>query len=373
MKWLGPTKHFSIGLIGLLACSFANLVCFGEAPTRRVYPGTEWAEWESAESAGFHDEILMKKLPPLIIDQMNTTGLMVVVDGKVMGMFGDVEELSYIASCRKSVLAMLYGRYVSEGVIDLDATLNELGIDDHQGLLPVEKSATVRHLISARSGVYHPASYPGDDTDRAPKRGSKQPGEYYLYNNWDFNTAGAIFEQLTGVDIYDALETDLAVPLQMQDFDRSAQRKGGNLQVSKYAAYPIWLSTRDMARLGHLMLCDGKWHDQQVLPVGWSNEITRVVTPSNELNHHRQEGMAYGYMWWLWDGEGTAESFRGGYTARGAFGQYITVLPALDMVIAHKTKAAYQRSTRWQDYEKLLRILADARIKNKRPLRLIAE
>ena len=55
----------------------------------------------------------------------------------------------------------------------------------------------VEHLLSARSGVYHPASNGGDDLASAPPRGSQAPGAYYLYSNWDFNVAGAIFEQFS--------------------------------------------------------------------------------------------------------------------------------------------------------------------------------
>ena len=28
-----------------------------------------------------------------------------------------------------------------------------------------------------------------------PERGSQRPGTYMLYSNWDFNAAGAVFEQ----------------------------------------------------------------------------------------------------------------------------------------------------------------------------------
>ena len=51
----------------------------------------------------------------------------------------------------------------------------------------------------------------------------------------------------------------------------------------------------------------------------------------------RQETFGYGYMWWVWDGSTAVGAYRGAYTARGAFGQFITVLPELDLVIAHKT------------------------------------
>ena len=64
-----------------------------------------------------------------------------------------------------------------------------------------------------------------------------------------FNAAGAVFEQLTRRDIYDELQAQLAIPLQFEDWDRSAQAKAGDLTVSRYPAYPIWFSTRDMARI----------------------------------------------------------------------------------------------------------------------------
>jgi len=84
------------------------------------------------------------------------------------------------------------------GQIQLQKTLREIGIDDVGGLLPGELNATVEELITARSGVYHPASNAGDALASAPPRGSQQHGTYQLYNNWDFNAAGTIFEKLTG-------------------------------------------------------------------------------------------------------------------------------------------------------------------------------
>ena len=58
-----------------------------------------------------------------------------------------------------------------------------------------EKEATVNDLITARSGVYHPASNGGDSKNK-PERGTYKHGEHYLYNNWDFNFAGTALEFL---------------------------------------------------------------------------------------------------------------------------------------------------------------------------------
>jgi hypothetical protein len=41
-------------------------------------------------------------------------------------------------------------------------------------------------------------------------------------------------------------------------------------------------------------------------------------------------------------------------------GQWITVLPAVDMVIAHKTNSAYRRTTSWHSWERMIELLFDA-------------
>lgn len=331
-----------------------------------VYPDTAW-EYVWPDSAALEaygwSEPELRDAWRFVRDSANTTGLVVVDRGRVVFDFGDVEELSYLASVRKSILAMLYGRWVEDGTVDLEATLAELGVDDIGGLLPVERQATLDHLVTARSGVYHPASNSGDNLADAPPRGSQRPGEYFLYNNWDFNAAGALFEQLTGMDIYDALQAQLATPLEFQDWDREAQRKTGNLTRSVNPAYHMWLSTRDMARIGYLMLREGRWHDEQVLSRDWVRRISGLVTPLEEMHPiGRRDGyLGYGYMWWVWDGPQEAGPYEGAYTARGAVGQWITVLPAVDLVVAHKTNSVYRRTTSWASWERFLELLLDAR------------
>lgn len=335
-----------------------------QAPTHPTFPGEEWEEVARDHLSAYGWDVdALQGLRAFIRDSANTTGLMVVDRGRVVFDYGDVAELSYVASVRKSILAMLYGYWVENGTIDLDATLGELGMDDVGGLLPIEKRATVRHLITARSGVYHPASNGGDNLAEAPPRGSQEPGAYMLYSNWDFNAAGAVFEELTGRSIYDELQAQLAVPLRFQDWDRSAQRKTGDLSISRNPAYHMWLSTRDMARIGHLMLNEGFWDGTQVIDDAWARWIVHVVTPLELMNpERRRDGyFGYGYMWWVWDGPGAVGPFDGAYTARGAIGQWITVLPAVDLVIAHKTNSIYGRTTTWESWQRMLELILEAR------------
>lgn len=335
-----------------------------QVSTQPVFPGESWeyVARQDLQAYGWSPEAL-QKATALIRDESNTTGLVVVDRGRVVFRYGDIEELSYVASVRKSILAMLYGYWVENGTIKLDTTLEALGFDDIGGLLPVEKQATIGHLITARSGVYHPASYSGDDLAQAPPRGSQKPGTYMLYSNWDFNAAGAAFEHLTRRDIYDELQAQLAIPLQFEDWDRSIQQKAGDLTVSKYPAYPFWISTRDMARIGYLMLREGHWNGTQVISRDWARRIVQVVTPLEQMNPvARRDGyFGYGHMWWVFDGPRAVGPFAGAYTARGAWGQWISVFPSVNLVVAHKTHNVYGRQTSWESWQRIVELVFEAK------------
>lgn len=308
-----------------------------EFPRATVYPGTTWEVIADPESVG---------VPQWVLDQadgylsgLDTTGCVVVVGGRILYQYGNTSGVSYVASVRKSILSMLMGKYVASGQIDLDETMAQLGIDDNQGLLEVERIATVRDLLRARSGVYHPASNSGDNTDSAPPRGSQIPGEYYLYNNWDFNALGSVFTLRTGLTPHQALHQDFAIPLQMQDFSISQQRFTGDSSASMHLAYHMYLSTRDMARIGLLMLRDGVWNGERIIPEEWMGEMLFPWTPTRDMNpaSRRNSDTGYGYLWWLREVADPDSPYVGSYAGHGFRGQYIMVVPKLDLVLAHKT------------------------------------
>ncbi len=317
--------------------------------TSFIFAQNEWSYNKNPKNTGWNSDKI-EKFNTYIIDSTNVTGLVIIHNSQIIFEYGDIIENSYIASCRKSVLAMLYGKYVENGTINLDKTIEQLEIDDVKGILPIEKRATIKDLISARSGVYHPEGYAGGMQEFAPKRGSIIPSTYWLYSNWDFNVAGFVFEQETKKNIYDEVEEQLAKPLQMQDWNRNLQKKEGDTSISKYLAYPMWFSTRDMARIGLLMLNKGNWNGKQIISESWVEELTKQRTTYQEVNTNvpvfRGTGInfGYGYMWWLFE-DMKDKRLKNAYTALGAMGQSITVYPEINVVVAYKTKEAYKRST----------------------------
>lgn len=308
------------------------------APAGSVFPGADWERVADPVAAGWSRSGLDSVRAT--VSRMNTTAMMVVEHGRVVFEYGDLTRQSYLASVRKSVLSMLYGIEIARGKVDTSKTLHALGIDDIGGLLPNELDATVQDLLSAKSGVYHPASNAGDNLADAPPRGSQKHGTYQLYSNWDFNAVGAIFEQQTGRNIYDAVEQEIARPIGMQEWRRDLQLKSGDTTVSRYKAYHMYFSTRDMARIGYLMLRGGAWNGKQIVPADWVRKSTSAITPVSQMHPAsvRRGRFGYGYLWWPFDGAWNTGPYEGAYSGIGAVGQYITVIPKLDLVISHKTE-----------------------------------
>ena len=264
---------FKNSLLAALLCAAFAVGC--DRASEEVFPGVQWAQYDTAVDAGFSAEGLVALDDAVAAG--NTHSMVVVESGRVAYSYGDVAQTegTYLASVRKSILTMMIGEHVENGTINIDASLADLGVDDVQGLTETEKTAALKDLISARSGIYHPASNFSGVTAEGPQRGDHAPGTYYWYNNWDFNAAGGIFEDLTGTDIYEAFGEQFAGPLQLQDWDLDLHQengKTGDLTQSKFSAYHFYLSARDLARLGLLMLREGRWNGEQLIPADWVRE-----------------------------------------------------------------------------------------------------
>src|SRR5579884_3946847 len=162
-----------------------------------------------------------------LVAAVGATALVVGDHARTLTTIGDSAATVHCRSIRKSLLSALFGRHVLDGTIRLDATLADLGIDDSvpPSLSDAERTARVRDLLTCRSGVYHPSNHSGPQALTAlPPRGSYRPGTHFLYNNWDFNALGTIFERSTRRSLFADFAETIAGPAQMQDFDLAEQR-----------------------------------------------------------------------------------------------------------------------------------------------------
>jgi CubicO group peptidase (beta-lactamase class C family) len=310
----------------------------GQQPTGNAeYPGSSWRIAESPRALGWSPERLDKARK--FTEGIDTAAVMVVHHGVVVTQWGDVAAKDRCDSMRKSLLSALIGMEVASGTIRLDATMAELGIDDLEpSLTDDEKRATVVDLLTARSGVYHPAAYePFSMARNRPARGSGTQGETFFYNNWDFNTLGTIFTKAAGADLFAEFEKRIARPLGMQDFT-PMDGQYIHAKFSEHPAYLFNLSARDIARFGLLYARDGRWEDKEIVTESWVRESTRAHVPGVG---HPYGG--FGYMWWAAKPD-TQQLFgvsveAGAFAMAGSGGHRVVVLPTSDIVIVHRVAA----------------------------------
>jgi CubicO group peptidase (beta-lactamase class C family) len=351
-------KHHPLGSpwFSSLVLILALGVLAPAAGTEAEYPGADWSRVDAPERLGWSSQKLQAARD--YSATIATAAVMLVAGGQVLDQWGETGTRYNIHSIRKSFLTALYGIGVEEGQIDLSLTLEQLGIDDNEpSLTPVEKQATVHDLLKARSGVYHPALYETEGMKAArPKRGSHAPGTFWYYNNWDFNALGTIYERLTKSNLFRSFKERIADPIGMQDFriEDGAYVAGAD---SVYPAYPFRMTARDMARFGLLHLREGAWNGRQVLPKGWVEDSVASYSDAGPSG-------GYGYMWWVAvDGRHLpgVTMPAGSYSARGAGGHYILVVPPLDLVLVHRVNTDIRgRSVSGQGFGRLVQLILDA-------------
>ncbi len=103
-----------------------------------------------------------------------------------------------------------------------------------------------------------------------------------------------------------------------------------------------YLTSRDMLKFGELYRKGGVWKDQRILSQAWVDESFAQHT----VLEGTKDNNPYGYLFWH-------HTYRVGdraikaVEARGAGGQYISIIPELDLVLV-VTSGNYRNGRYWQ-------------------------
>ena len=340
-----------------------------------TYPGNSWNLAEAADYGWNTDKLSTAKAE---FDSLESAAVMVVHRGRLIASWGNVAEKFNAQSVRKPLLNSLIGITVDQGLLDIDATLKELNINDTKpALTELEQEATVRDLMLSRSGIFHSALYEvgGWQRRRAELAIEKaeagndifSPGDYWIYNNWDYNALGTIVEKVSDDQIGYLFDTHVASQIEMQDFvpmDVEYTTKDSRTEQhfenwSEHRAYVFNISTRDLARYGLMYMNCGRWVGQNVVPESWVLEsIEGVDTNIGRPSDKRDLGFGgWGYLWQVdrddfrrYENLGVSEPT---YMGTGNRGHVIFIMPYLNLVIAHQVATAagvgfdvqYERAT----------------------------
>ncbi len=342
------------------------LICYCSYSQNDIYK----FKYTSPESKGFSTE----KLKALAnhLESSGSSSMLLLKDGEVIFEWGNTEKKHIIHSMRKALLNSLYGIAIAEGKIDTTATLRALNINDKSALSENELNATVADVLRSRSGVYHNAAAVNNAMLRdRPERDTYKPGEFYYYNNWDFNVAGAILEQETGESIYDQFLKYIAQPLGMrhykgkveildgesdEDFDPDSD---GIYQYEKsqsnFPAYHFRMSSRDLALYGLLYMNYGEWNDQQIIPREWIDVSTKPYSI-----YSPQHGNAYGMLWRVRVPDENTK--RNSFFHTGVGVHMLGIYPDSGLILVHRVDTEKETSYQEGDFYKMLRLVFASRL-----------
>jgi len=100
-------------------------------------------------------------------------------------------------------------------------------------------------------------------------------------------------------------------------------------------------TAQDLARIGYLILRDGKWKKEQILPSDWISSISKPAPAyiKNKIFKDSNQGYGGGQIWLNYLGPAVSDKLRwkdappDTIIARGHWGQYLVIIPSLDLVI----------------------------------------
>jgi CubicO group peptidase (beta-lactamase class C family) len=269
----------------------------------------------------------IRELPEL----RNTDSLVVTQGGEVVferyyrGRSPD--DLADTHSVTKSFTSAVIGMLVSDGALDLDASVASLlSVADLSD--PAKQAITVRHLLTMTSGLCadgrwelcEVALHGGSWVETmlgAPLR--SVPGADYTYNNGAVHLLSAVVREVAGASLGSVAAQRLLSPLGIDRYEWPTDPEGNEIPSGHLLVTP-----RDLAKLGLLFLRQGMWQGAQLVDAAYVDAATARQAPGRPP----PEGVGYGYLWWVDDLARPPAFF-----AAGHGGQYVYVVPALDLVV----------------------------------------
>lgn len=273
--------------------------------------------------------------------------ILVVKDGKLVleeyfrvdgSMYGPAVEQEYrdrvhiLASATKSVTSILIGLAIDEGFIESVEVPVHTFFPEYEAIIDERaRRVLLKHFLTMTAGLQWD---PSRDIDRMwsgediialvlGRPVVAEPGDEFVYSNGISTVLGAIVARASHMDVAAFSEEYLFSRIGIeeyhwQDYPDGTTDTDGNLA----------LRPRDLAKIGQMVLDNGRYNGEQIVSEEWVRESTarRVEQPDQRW---------YGYQWWQTDFEVEGRTISGIH-AWGWGGQYAFIFPEFAMVfVAH--------------------------------------
>jgi len=258
----------------------------------------------------------------------NITGILIQKDGEIRyeNYFHGyaAENAAHVYSVTKSVFSALIGIAIEKGMIE-SIDQNVLDFFPDYEVLPNEtgiQHVTIRHLLTMTAPYkYETEPYMLFFTSPNPVRaaldllgGDKPIGTFHYSAIGGTHILSAILAQATGQSALAFAREQLFAPLGIHvpksiviqsEAEHSAIMSDPHTrgwvtdpQGNNFASWGLFLTPREMAKIGQLYLDGGVWEGRQIVPARWIAESTREHSRAADYGN-----LAYGYLWWVVDSD----------------------------------------------------------------------
>ncbi len=324
-----------IWLAGLLALTLAACLSDNGGRRRDYWPTRSWRESEPA-AQGLEPKVLQGLAAYIPGNLPLTSSLLVVRHGYIVYeryFQGGQDTPRPLWSVTKSVLSTLVGIALQQGAIrSIDQPMLDFFPEfSGQPLDAGVRKITLRHLLTMSDGISREGLdfFLTEGKLSVPLR--HEPGTDFYYNSMSPQVLSLILTRATGQKARDFAMRRLFWPLGIWEV-RWLEQEGVSL-----GAFGLELTTRDLAKLGLLFLDHGRWAGRRIVSPDWIEEAARAqirVPRSAEFAALTGPYFTdqYGYYWWIRPRQGAPA-----YMAQGFGGQFLYVVPDLDLAVVITT------------------------------------
>lgn len=239
-----------------------------------------------------------------------------------------------VFSITKSVLSALVGLAIKDRKLSLSDTLAqwypEIRLSSHLS------SITIQHLLTMTAG-FEPLKRKPDAASDLIRVLLDRPmafpaGQKFHYSNEDPDLLIDVLSRAVGQPAVEYAHERLFTPIGIwRDVPKSYRKRlwKTNKQGHIRGGFGLHLTPRELVYFGQLYLQCGEWQGNQLLPSGYVAASTTI-----QASGGYPEGIHYGYLFWI----ATTNSNQAAFFASGMGGQYVYVVPALDLLVVITTR-----------------------------------
>jgi uncharacterized protein (TIGR03437 family) len=296
------------------------------------WPTDSWAQ-STPEEQGFNPALLLAGDTYVRTQCPTRSSFLVIRNGYLVweqyyhGMGRD--RTADAMSMSKSVLSLMIGQALDAGLIaSLDRKLVDYFPEYFSPSTDARKrDITLRHMITMTAGLQWDEVGTGPswvaskdwykfiiDLPMAAK-----PGDSFDYNTGLSHLLAGVLSRASGQSALAFGTWNLFQPLGITNFHWDTDPRGNYV-----GGFHMYFTSRDLAKFGYLALRKGFWKDRQLVSRTWIDDSTSFKIPWASDTTIGD----YAYHWWV-----RPQSGYNVFMASGYGGQYIFVVPGLDLIM----------------------------------------